>query len=129
MSPNVNRTPFFLAVACLSMACSAARAGDTVTISVTNDDTDAILVTVFDMNTRPHVKVLDGQKISGFASVTISVAAGAGATGHVYWRAANLDPDRPRCGHRDRAGLSNEASVHVFARSRCPSAHPKANTA
>lgn len=128
MSPGFNRTPFFLAVACLSMACSAARAGDMVAISITNNDTDDILVTVFDMNTRPHVKVLDGQKISGFASVPISVAAGAGGTAHVYWRATTLDPDMPRCGHRDKAGLSNDDSVHVFAHSQCPPAHPRAKS-
>jgi hypothetical protein len=119
MSPKLNRTPFFLALACLWMAGAAAHAGDTVTLSVTNNDTDDILVTVYDMNTRPHAKVLDGQVISGFASVPISVAAGAGGTGHVFWHATTLDPDRPRCGQRDRAGLSNEASVHVFAHSQC----------
>jgi hypothetical protein len=119
MSPKLNRTPFFLALACLSMAFAAAHADDTVTLSITNNNTDNILVTVYDMNTRSHDKVLDRQVINGFASVPISVAAGAGGTGHVFWRATTLDPNRPRCGQRDRAGLSNEASVHVFARSRC----------
>jgi hypothetical protein len=128
MSPIFNRAPFCLALACLSMACAAAQAGDMVTLSITNNDTDDILVTVYDMNTQPHGKVLDGQKISGFASVPISVAAGAGGTGHVYWRATTLDPDMPRCGHRDKAGLSNEDSVHVFAHSQCPAAHPKAQS-
>ena len=125
MSPFLNRIPFFFALACLSMTCAAAHAGDMVTISITNNDTDDILVTVYDMNTRPHGKVLDGQKINGFASVPISVAAGAGGTGHVYWRATTLDPDMPRCGHRDKAGLSNDDSVHVFAHSQCTPAHPR----
>jgi hypothetical protein len=71
------------------------------------------------MNTRPHAKVLDGQRIIGFASVPLSVAAGAGGTGHVYWRATTLDPDMPRCGHRDKGGLANQDSVHVFAHSQC----------
>ena len=123
MSPGLNRHSFFRTLAALSMACAAAHAGDTVTISITNDNTDDILVTVYDMNTQPHDKVLDGQRISGFASVPISVAAGAGGTGHVYWRATTLDPDKPRCGHRDKAGLPNEGSVHVFAHSQCPH-HP-----
>jgi hypothetical protein len=120
MSPSLNRHSFFRTLAALSMASAVAHAGDTVTISITNDNTDDILVTVYDMNTQPHDKVLDGQRISGFASVPISVAAGAGGTGHVYWRATTLDPDRPRCGHRDKAGVSNEGSVHVFAHSQCP---------
>src|SRR6202453_1100075 len=126
MSSILNRAHFslapacLLALACLSMGGPPARADDTVSITIANDTTDDILVTVYDMNTQPHGKVLDGQRISGFASVPISVAAGAGGTGHIYWRATTLDPDRPRCGHRDKAGLSNEGSVHVFAHSQCP---------
>jgi hypothetical protein len=125
MSPILNRTFFSLALACLlaltclSMGSLPARANDTVSITITNDNTDDILVTVYDMNTHPRSKVLDGQRISGFASVPVSVTAGAGGTGHVYWRATNLDPDTPQCGHRDKAGLSNGASVHVSAHSQC----------
>jgi hypothetical protein len=125
MSPILNRASFSLALAgllaltCLSMGSLPARADDTVSITITNDNTDDILVTVYDMNTRPHTKVLDGQRINGFASVPVSVTAGAGGTGHVYWRATNLDPGMPQCGRRDKAGLSNGASVHVSAHSQC----------
>jgi len=42
MSPGLNRAPFCLALACLSMAGAAAHAGDTVTISITHNDTDDI---------------------------------------------------------------------------------------
>jgi hypothetical protein len=125
MSPILNRALFSLALACLlaltclSMGSLPARANDTVSITITNDNTDDILVTVYDMNTRPHGKVVDGQRISGFASIPVSVTAGAGGTGHVYWRATTLDPDMPQCGRRDKGGLSNGASVHVFAHSQC----------
>ena len=126
MSSIFDRTHFslapacLLALACLSMGNPSARADDTVSITIANDNTDDILVTVYDMNTSPHAKVLDGQRISGFASVPISVTAGAGGTGHVYWRATNLDPDSPRCGHRDKGGLANGDSVHASAHSQCP---------
>ena len=125
MSPILNRASFSLALACLlaltclSMGSLPARANDTVSITITNDNTDDILVTVYDMNTRPHAKVLDGQRINGFASVPVSVTAGAGGTAHVSWRATTLDPDMPQCGRRDKAGLSNGASVHVSAHSQC----------
>src|ERR1700679_2944782 len=111
MSPILNRAApslapaCLLALACLSMDSPPARADDTVSITIANDNTDDILVTVYDMNTNPHAKVLDGQRISGFASVPTSVTAGAGGTGHVYWRATNLDPDTPPCGDREKAGL------------------------
>ena len=96
-----------LALTCLSMGSLPARAQDTVSITIANDNTDDILVTVYDMNTQPHAKVLDGQRINGFASVPALVTAGAGGTGHVYWRATNLDPNMPRCGQRDKAGLAS----------------------
>ena len=126
MSPIFNRASFSLAVACLlALACLSvgslpARAGDNVSLTITNDNTDDILVTVYDMNTHPRSKVLDGQRISGFASIPVSVTAGAGGTGHVSWRATTLDPNTPECGQRDKAGLSNGTSVHVFAHSQCP---------
>ena len=126
MSPILKRGAFslalacLLAVACLSMGGPPARANDTVSLTITNDNTDDILVTVYDMNTRPHAKALDGQRISGFASLPVSVTAGAGGTGHVYWRATTLDPNTPRCGQRDKAGLQNGDSVHVSAHSECP---------
>ena len=126
MSSILNRTHFslapacLLALACLSMGGLPARAQDTVSITIANDNTDDILVTVYDMNTSPHAKVLDGQRISGFASVSTLVTAGDGGTGHVYWRATNLDPNTPRCGHRDKTGIANGDSVHVSAHSQCP---------
>ena len=126
MSPILNRAHFshapacLLALACLSMGSPPVRAQDTVSITIANDNTDDILVTVYDMNTSPHAKVLDGQRISGFASVSTLVTAGDGGTGHVYWRATNLDPNTPRCGHRDKTGIANGDSVHVSAHSQCP---------
>jgi hypothetical protein len=114
------RSRNFFALACLLLIGHAAHAGDTVGIIITNDDTDDVLVTVYDMNTSPPDKLLDGQLINGFASVPISVAAGAGGTGHVSWTATNTDPDNVRCGRRDKPGLTYNAAVHVFAHSTCP---------
>lgn len=115
-----NRAALILAMGWMSMA---AHAADAMPITIINNGTDDILVTVYDMNTHPHGKLLDGQRINGFSSVPISVAAGAAGTGHVYWRATTADPNRRRCGRQDKAGLSNGDSVHVFAHSRCPRAH------
>lgn len=118
--PTFIRSRNFFALACLLLIGHTAHAGDVVAITITNDDTDDILVTVYDMNTDPPDKLLDGKLINGFASMPISVAAGAGGTGHVSWMATNTDPDNVRCGRRDKPGLITNASVHVFARSTCP---------
>jgi hypothetical protein len=119
MSTFSHSRSFFI-LACLLLAGITVHAGDMVAITITNDNTDDVLVTVYDMNTQPPGKLLDGQLINGFASVPISVAAGAGGTGHVSWTATNTDPDNVQCGHKDKPGLTNNASVHVFAHSQCP---------
>src|ERR1700723_3029663 len=121
MSSILDRTHFslapacLLALACLSMGGLPARAQDTVSITIANDNTDDILVTVYDMNTSPHAKVLDGQRISGFASVSTLVTAGDGGTGHVYWRGPQPPPNPPRCGHRDKTGIAKRDSGHASA--------------
>lgn len=107
------------ALFCLPLIGTIAYAGDPVQITVTNDGTDDVLVTVRDMNTHAHSKVLDGQRISGFASVPISVAAGATGTAHVSWTTVTTDPDVHRCGHGDKSALANFDSVHVVAQSTC----------
>jgi hypothetical protein len=109
----------------LSAVSVTAEADDMVAITITNDHTNDILVTVRDLNTEAHTKVLQGQRISGFASVPVSITAGAGGTGHVSWHATTADGDVRKCGHKDRPGLANNDSVHVHANSTCPASVPR----
>jgi hypothetical protein len=117
----VNHVRFLLALAGLSIAMGPSAAGGLVAIMITNDNTNDVLVTLYDMNTHPHSKLLDGQRINGFAAVPISVAADASGTGHVSWHATTADKDDRRCGHKDKPGLADQASVHVYAHSSCTS--------
>jgi len=106
--------------AALSLGGSAAvSAADKVAITILNDNTDDVLVTVYDMNTRPHDKLLSRQRINGFASIPLSIAADAAGRGHVRWTAITATQSR-QCGHKDRKGLADGDSVHVFAKSICP---------
>jgi hypothetical protein len=114
-----NHTRKFTAICCLLLIGTMVYAGDPLQITVTNDGTDDVLVTVRDMNTHAHGKVLDGQRISGFASVPVSAAAGAAGTAHLSWTAVTTDPDVHRCGHGDKSALANFDSVHVVAQSTC----------
>ena len=120
-----NRVSCGLALASMLIGGPCALAADTVAITIINDHTDDVLVTVYDMNTQPHSKLLDGQRINGFASVPMSVAADAAGTGHVSWSAVTADPDVRQCGHKDKAALANNDSVHVFAKSKCPVQAPR----
>jgi hypothetical protein len=101
------------------LATAAAVADDTVKIKIYNDDADAIVVTVYDMNAQPRGALLATQRINGFAWIPVSVTAGAVGNGHVQWTARTAGPNSYRCGHEDRRGLSNDDSVRVFADSTC----------
>ncbi len=92
---------------------------DKVSITVTNDNTDDVFVSLYDANTRPRSKLLSHQRINGFASIPISVSADASGNGHVYWTAVTADPSMRKCGRRDKPGLTNDASVHVYAKADC----------
>ena len=106
------------ALLCLNGA--AARASDKISITITNDGTDDVIVTVRDMNTTPHSKLLSRARISGFASIPLFVTADASGKGHVAWSASTADPAIHKCGRKDKRGLDNFASVHVYAKSDCP---------
>ena len=108
--------------AALLLQVGAVRADDKVSITLTNDNTDAVYITVYDMNTSPPSKLLSHEKVEGFASIPLAIAADASGNGHVRWSAVAADPQAHKCGRRDKPGLSGDASVHVFANSNCPGA-------
>jgi hypothetical protein len=99
---------------------AAVRADDSkVGITITNDDTNDIMVTVYDMNTHPHSALLVNERIGGFSSVPISIATNSGGNGHLYWTATTA-ADKPQCSQNDSSSLSDGATVHVYGHSDCP---------
>jgi hypothetical protein len=115
------RTVKWLGLACLSlfMAASAALAGDGLTITINNNTTGNLLVTVYDRNAQPPQRVLSGEVINGFASIKISIAADDSGHGHLSWTATTVDRDMRRCGHHDKPKLNDGDTVHVYANSEC----------
>ena len=112
----MNRLHGFCVAAAGALLClngAAARASDKISITITNDGTD-------DVNTTPHSKLLSRARISGFASIPLFVTADASGKGHVAWSASTADPAIHKCGRKDKRGLDNFASVHVYAKSDCP---------
>jgi hypothetical protein len=100
---------------------AAARADDGVPITITNDGTSDIVVTVYDLNATPHRAVVTGERINGFSSIPISVTPGRDGTAHVAWTANAVDPSSHLCGHANRRGLQSSASVSVHADTLCTS--------
>jgi hypothetical protein len=113
------RRPVTLLGFSLMLLAATAAIGDTLTIKVFNDGADAIVATVYDMNAQPPGTVILDQRIEGFAWIPVLVTAGAAGNAHVRWTARTADASFRRCGHHERRGLANDATVHISANSRC----------
>jgi hypothetical protein len=113
---------FAIALAVALLPCgSPAVFGDTgMTININNNTTTGLLVTVYDRNSNPAEKVLSGEKINSFAKISVSITPDESGHGHISWTAINLDPSARQCGHKDRPGLNDGDTVHVYANSDCP---------
>jgi hypothetical protein len=117
---RLHRLVVTLVGALLCLSGAAAMAGDKISITITNNGTDDVFVTVRDMNATPSAKLLSRARISGFASIPIFVTADASGKGHVAWSAYTADPAIHKCGRKDKRGLDNFTSVHVYAKAECP---------
>jgi hypothetical protein len=95
-----------------------ALGGEGVDIKITNDGTQDIVVTVYDMSTSPERVVLTNARINGFTSVPISLVADATGRGNLSWTATSTDSVSPKCGHSDTV-VGNAGSVSVHADSSC----------
>jgi hypothetical protein len=115
--------PSILCLALLS-ALGAAHADEMLPITIVNNNTNDVIVTVRDLNTLAHTKVLISQRINGFASIPVSITAGADGTGHLRWTATSAGDD-PKCGAKERPGLGSNASVHVYAKTTCAARAPR----
>lgn len=103
----------------LILSSAAALGGDGMTVTITNNTTSDLLVTVNDMNTHPAQKLLSSETLNGFASVTVNLDPDASGRGHLSWSATTVGRDMRRCGHGDMPGLSDGDTVHVSANEEC----------
>jgi len=116
------RTTGYAALILGLLSCFAAAAtafGDGVAVKITNNSTDDVVVTVYDMSTQPYRVVLMDAKISGFTSVPVSVLTDATGKANLGWTATNSDASDHKCGHDSMIGLSESESVNVYANSEC----------
>ena len=97
---------------------SGARGADSVDVNITNDGTEDILVTVYDMSTRPERIVFSNARINGFSSMPIFLFADADGKANLAWTATSADAMFPKCGHA-KLEVANAASVNVQADSQC----------
>jgi hypothetical protein len=100
------------------LLAGAALADDGVDVKITNDGTEDIVVTVYDLNTTPKRVVLANARINGFTSVSVSLVGDASGKASLSWTATSIDPTFPKCGHANSV-VGNASSVTVHADSSC----------
>jgi hypothetical protein len=106
-------------IGCLPLlSAGVALGGEGVQVKVTNDGTEDIVVTVYDMNSNPQHAVLENARINGFTSVPINVVGDSTGRAKLSWTATSIDRNSRQCGH-DEAALSDDASLNVHADSSC----------
>jgi hypothetical protein len=109
-----------IALACLLIGVSVpALAQEGLSVTITNDTSDAIYVTAYDRNANPPQLVLSSRAIYGSASLTVMITADASGQGHLSWTATTLDRDMHRCGRNDNPNLNDGDAVNVHADSDC----------
>jgi hypothetical protein len=113
------RTIAVVILGCLPLLLAGtALGGEGVEVKITNDGTEDIVVTVYDMNTSPKRVILTNAHINGFTSVPVTLIADATGKANLAWTATSTDPAFPKCGHANTV-VSNEGSVNVRADSSC----------
>jgi hypothetical protein len=111
-----------LMLACLPlMLVSAAAVGglNGVDVVITNDSTDDVMVTVYDMSTHPSSVLLASERINGFTKIPVAVTGDETGRGNVAWTAVSVDPRSRKCGHATNSGLTDSEAVSVRADSEC----------
>lgn len=96
-----------------------ALGGEGVQVKITNDGTQDIVVTIYDMNVSPTKIVLQNARINGFTSVPITAIGDATGRANISWTATSADASSPKCGHAETLGLNNDSAVSVHADSSC----------
>jgi hypothetical protein len=116
MRGNINAA---LILALPLLMVGTALGGEGVQVKITNDGTQDMVVTVYDMNASPRIILLRNARINGFTSVPVSAIADATGRANLSWTATSTDATSTRCGHDDTLGLSNDSAVNVHADSSC----------
>jgi len=110
-----------LRTAPLLLAAATAVADNGVAITITNDTTEDIVVTVYDNTVGPDAVVLSHSRINGFTRVPVSVSSDASGRANLSWTAVSARSTERKCGHQNGVQLGDSASLAVYADSLCAS--------
>jgi hypothetical protein len=108
----------------LLLASAAAVGGlSGVDVTIANDGTEDVVVTVYDTSTQPNGQpkavVFARERINGFTRVPVSLTADQTGRANIAWTAVTIGPQSRKCGHATQVGLTDSALVSVHADSEC----------
>jgi hypothetical protein len=92
-----------------------------IDVTIANDGTEDVVVTVYDTSTQPNGVILSHERINGFTKIPVSLAADDSGRANLAWTAVTVDPRSRKCGHATTGGLTDSASVIVRADAECGS--------
>ncbi len=111
--------PRLLPILPLLLIGATALGGEGVEVNITNDGTEDIVVTVYDLNVGPNAVILSHARINGFTTVPVTVAPGETGMANLSWRAITADGTERKCGRADRVAVADSSSLNVHADSTC----------
>ncbi len=116
---RVNVKTIVLTAIPLALLSAAALGGDGLSVNITNDGTEDIVVTVYDLTVGANAVVLSHTRINGFTTVPVSLSPDETGKGNISWTAVSADKSSHLCGHEEKVGLGDSSSVTVHADTRC----------
>jgi hypothetical protein len=116
-----DRKSFASACVSLLLFIPAAFGADGLMITINNDSSDNLFVTVYDRSLSPPQQVLSHTALYGNASLTVSIGADRSGHGHLSWTATTVDPVMRKCGHDQKSHLNDGDTVNVHANGDCAS--------
>lgn len=87
-----------------------------VTVTVLNDDTHDLYVTILDLNTANQDVIWKDHRLNNHDKEDIAVTPDGDGNSHVHWAARRVDDNK--CGDKDEA--PGENPLKVYASSECP---------
>jgi hypothetical protein len=110
-----------VAPVCLALSLSVpdALAADGLMITISNDSSDSLFITVYDRSVSPPQQILSHTALYGNASISVSIGADSSGHGRMAWTAITTDRHMHKCGHNQKSHLNDGDTVNVHADSDC----------
>jgi hypothetical protein len=103
----------------LSLGIPAALAADGLMITINNDSSDSLFITVYDRSLSPPQQILSHTALYGNASISVSIGADSSGHGRMSWTAITIDHHMRKCGHNQKSHLNDGDTVNVHADGDC----------